>query len=80
MDSFGPTYQALAAGKPTAASDHLNKLSPLIDNQILIRLSGQFRHAETSYDMKYPFLLSANDPIVKKMVEAAHENNYHGGN
>ena len=25
MESFGPTYQALAAGKPMAASDHLNK-------------------------------------------------------
>ena len=30
MDSFGPTYQALAAVKPMAASDHLNKLSPLM--------------------------------------------------
>ena len=26
MESFGPTYQALAASKPMAASNHLNKL------------------------------------------------------
>ena len=37
MDSFGPTYQALVAGKPMAASDHCNKLSPFSDDRNLMR-------------------------------------------
>ena len=46
MECFGPTYQALAAGKPMAASDHLNKLSPFLDDQNLMRLKGRLRHAD----------------------------------
>ena len=67
MGSFGSTYQALNAGKPMAASDHLNKLSPFSDEQNLMRLRGQLRHADASYDMKHPFLLSAKHPMVKKI-------------
>ena len=79
MESFGPTYQALAAGKPMAASDHLNKLSPFIDEQNLMRLRGRLRHADASYEMKHPILLSAKHPLVRNLIEDAHENNYHEG-
>ena len=79
MESFGPTYQALAAGKPMAASDHLNKLSPFMDEQNLMRLRGRLRHADASYEMKHPILLSAKHPIVRKLIEDAHESNYHEG-
>ena len=33
MDNFGSFYHALAAEKPMAASDHLSKLSSIMDNQ-----------------------------------------------
>ena len=46
IESFGPTYQALAAGKPMAASDHLNKLSQILDEENLMRLRGRLRHAD----------------------------------
>ena len=38
MERFALAYQALASGNPMATSDHLNKLSPFIDDQILMRL------------------------------------------
>ena len=79
MESFGTTYQALAAGKPMAASDHSNKLSPFLDDQNLMRLKGPLRHADASYEMKHPILLSAKHPIVRKLIEDAHESNYHEG-
>ena len=69
MESFGQTYQAMAAGKPMAAFDHLNKLSPFMDDQNLMRLKGRLRHAGASYEMKYPILLSAKHPIVRKLIE-----------
>ena len=75
----GTTYQAFAAGKPMAASDHLNKLSPFLDDQNLMRLKGRLRHADASYEMKHPILLFAKHPIVRKLIEDAHESNYHEG-
>ena len=40
-----PTYQALATGNLTSASNHLNKLSPSIDDQNFMQLRGHLRHA-----------------------------------
>ena len=68
IESFGQSYQALAAGKPMAASDHLNKLSPFMDDQNLLRLKEQLRHADASYEMKHPILLSAKHPIVRILI------------
>ena len=48
-------------------------------NQNLMRLGAQIRHAETSYVMKQPILLSAKHQIVRKLNTDAHENNYHEG-
>ena len=50
-----------------------------MDNQDLMRLRGRLRHADTSYEMKHPILLSAKHPIVRKLIEDAHESNYHEG-
>ena len=33
-DIFGLTYQALPSGTPMAASDHPDKLSPFLNNQM----------------------------------------------
>ena len=77
IESFGPTDQSLAAGKPMAASDRLNKLSLFMDDQNLMQLRGRLRHADAGYDMKNPFFLSANHPIVRKLCEVTHESNYH---
>ena len=79
MERLGLAYQALAAGKPMAASDHLNKLSTFIDFQNLMRLKGRLCHADASYEMKHPILLSAKHPIVRKLIEDGNESNYHEG-
>ena len=43
MKSFGKsqTYQAFSAGRPMAASDYLNKLSPFMDNQKCVKCRKQ---------------------------------------
>ena len=76
---FWSNLPSMAACKPMAASDHLNKLSPFIDDQNLIQLKGLQRHADASYGMKHPILLSAKHPILRKLIEDAHETNYHEG-
>ena len=76
MESFGKTYQALAAGKLIAASDHLNKMSPFIDDQNLMRIKGRLRHSDAGYEIKHPILLSAKHPIVRNLTGDAHKSNY----
>ena len=44
-----------------------------------MRLKGRLRHADASYEMKHPTLLSAKHAIVEKLIEDAHECNYHEG-
>ena len=58
-----------------AASDLLNKLSPFMDNQNVMRIKGLLRHGDARYEMKHPILLSAKHPIVRKLIDA-RENNY----
>ena len=79
MENFGPTYKPLAADKPMAASDRLNKLSTIMDNQDLMRLFGRLRHAGASYGVKHLSLIYAKHPIVRKLIEDDHERNYHEG-
>ena len=79
MESFGPTQQALAAVKPMAASDNLNKLFPVVDDQNPMRLERRLRHADASYQMNYPVLQFAKQPVVRKLVEDALESNFHEG-
>ena len=79
MENFGPTYQALAADKPMAAFDRLNKLSTFMNNPELMRIIGRLRHAGASYRVKHPSLIYAKHPIVKKLIEDDHESNYHEG-
>ena len=77
MEGFGLAGQVLTAGKPMAVSDHLNKLSPFMDDQNLMRIKGRLRHADASYEMKHPMLLSPKHPTVRKLIEDAR--NYHEG-
>ena len=48
-----------------------------MDDQNLIRFKGRLRHGDASYEMKHSILLFANHPIVGKLIEDAHESNYH---
>ena len=50
-----------------------------MDDQNLMRLKGRLRHANASYSMKHPILQCAKHPIVRKLIEDAHESNYHEG-
>ena len=62
-----------------ATPDDLKKLSSFMDNHNLMRIKGRLRHADASYEMRQPILLSAKHPIVRKLTEDAHESNYHEG-
>ena len=68
MKRFGPLYQALTACKPIAATDHLHKLSPFLNNWHLMQIRGRLPHAG---------VMTWKHPIMKKVIEHAHETNYY---
>ena len=62
-----------------AASDPLNKPSPFLENRNIVRQRRRPRHAEARNDIKHPLLLYANLPILRKLIEDAHETEYPEG-
>ena len=60
MDDFRLAYQALASNKPLAVSDLLNKLSPFLHFQNIMRLRGRlfFLKRTTAWSIQFCYMLS----------------------
>ena len=67
----------LYKGQPLSALNQLNKLSPFLDENELLRLQGRLKHSKSSYEIKHPILLSAKHYVVIKLIEDAHRVNFH---
>ena len=78
-ESFHDAYEKISKGQPLSASDQLNKLSPFLDENGLLRLHGRLQHSRSSYEVKHPILLSAKHYVVIKLIEDAHRTNFHEG-
>ena len=78
-ESFHDAYEKIYKGQPLSASDQLNKLSPFLDENGLLRLQGRLQHSKSSYEIKHPILLSAKHYVVIKLTEDAHQANFHEG-
>ena len=76
---FHDAHENISKGQPLSASDQLNKLSPFLDENGLLRLQGRLQHSRSSYDVKHPILLSAKHFVVIKLIEDAHRANFHEG-
>ena len=78
-ESFHDTYEKIYKGQPLSASDQLNKLSPFLDKNGLLRLQGRLQHSKSSYEIKHPILLSAKHYVVIKLIGDTHQANFHEG-
>ena len=56
----------------------LNTLSPVKDEQGLLRVGGRVDKATVSYDMKHPILLPHKHPISRMIVEHNHRQGHRG--
>ena len=79
QESFHDAYEKIYKGQPLSASDQLNKLSPFLDESGLLRLQGRLQHSKSRYEIKHPILLSAKHYVVIKLLEDAHQANFHEG-
>ena len=67
-ESFHDAYEKISRGQPLSASDQLNKLSPFLDENELLRLQGRLKHSKSSYEIKHPILLSSKHYVVIKLI------------
>ena len=72
-------YEKIYKEQPLSASDQLNKLSPFLEENGLLRLQGRLQHSKSSYETKQPILLSVKHYVVIKLIEGAHQANFHEG-
>ncbi|XP_065082642.1 uncharacterized protein LOC135705019 [Ochlerotatus camptorhynchus] len=56
----------------------LATLSPLLDDDHLLRVGGRLQESELSYETKHPFVLP-NHPVAEMIVRALHIENLHVG-
>lgn len=79
---FESEIRALERGKELPSNSVLNKLSPFLDDSSgvkLLRVGGRLKHADISYQQKFPILLPRSNDFVKSYVRFLHFKNFHAG-
>lgn len=57
----------------------LSSLTPIMDNQGIMRVGGRLEQSSLSYNAKHPILLPYADPITKLLMTTLHKENLHTG-
>lgn len=80
QESFPEEYQKLRKGHNIAQGSRLQRLVPLMDDNLLLRITGRLNKLQdiTSLETR-PILLCAKNRVTHRIVEEAHRNLCHGG-
>ncbi|KAL7307805.1 hypothetical protein TKK_0000126 [Trichogramma kaykai] len=76
---YGKELELLKKKKPLIQKSELFRLSPFLDDQDLIRLTGRLHNAPIPFSERHPIILPGSDEIVKRLVEENHRATLHGG-
>lgn len=57
VQEFGKEIQCLKSGKNVPSSSKLSKLSPFLDDEGIMRVSGRIQLSELAYESKHPIIL-----------------------
>ena len=76
--AFHVELKLLEAGKPVPKGSSLFKLSPFVDPEGVLRVSGRLQFAELSYEEKHPLILP-KDYLSKLLVRFQHRLLKHAG-
>ena len=60
-------------------SRQIQKYSPFIDNNNLLRVGGRLKYSDLNFDQKHPILLPKNSYITELIIRHYHEKNLHTG-
>ncbi|XP_055913549.1 uncharacterized protein LOC129947130 [Eupeodes corollae] len=76
---FTNEYFSLKKTGVLELSSKILKLSPLLDDNRLIRVGGRLQMLEETYDIKHPIILSSDHHITDLIVDDFHRTTLHGG-
>ena len=76
-ESFLDAYETISKGQPWSTSDQLNRKLLFLGENGMLRLQGQLKIASSTYDVKHPIVLAAKLHVVMKLIEDAHQTNFH---
>ncbi|CAL8137208.1 unnamed protein product [Orchesella dallaii] len=76
---FSTELKLLQKDKPVQPSSKLNTLTPFLDIDDVVRVTGRLSNADISYNQKYPMVLPSGSHLTKLLIEDAHLALLHGG-
>lgn len=77
QDAFSDDILALQNGK--TCSSRLQRLTPFLDEDGLLRVGGRLEHTELSQDVRHPFILPKKHSVVNLLIDYTHVQNLHAG-
>ncbi|XP_058816773.1 uncharacterized protein LOC131680066 [Topomyia yanbarensis] len=73
---YSSEIQRVLTGEPCK---YMQNLCPLLDHEGLLRVGGRLRHSKLPFDVKHQWILPANNPVVRSLIKAIHQENLHIG-
>ncbi|XP_018374531.1 PREDICTED: uncharacterized protein LOC108768562 [Trachymyrmex cornetzi] len=79
MQEFNDEIHALQRGKEIDSHSRLLSLSPVLDQDGLLRVGGRLRNAPLIYNQKHPILLSPHGTLTDLIIRDQYLNHFHMG-
>lgn len=77
--AFPSEYQQAEKQVKVSGKSGLWSLTPIMDEDGLLRVTGRLNNSTVSKDEKQPVILDRKSPIAQRLAEKAHETLLHGG-
>ncbi|XP_071055128.1 uncharacterized protein [Onthophagus taurus] len=76
---FQQEIHDLKAGKPISKSSPLFRLTPFIDGNDILRITGRLRFASLDWDEKHPMIIPKTSHLTTLIIDSHHRRTFHGG-
>ncbi|XP_036229935.1 uncharacterized protein [Bactrocera oleae] len=78
-EHFANEIGQLMSSSGLSSSSRIIPLNPFLDKNQILRVRGRIHHAELEHDQRFPIILPKSTPLVKLLLNQAHETTLHGG-
>nr|XP_014095547.2 uncharacterized protein LOC106621290 [Bactrocera oleae] len=78
-EHFANEIRQLTSSSGLSSSSRIIPLNPFLDKNQILRVGGRIQQAELGHDQRFPIILPKSTPLVKLLLNQAHEITLHGG-
>ena len=79
QQDFNDVINQLRQGQSIGKGSSLRTISPFLDDEGILRVSGRLSHSQLPYDEKHPVILSGRSHLGKLVIDWAHLRSFHAG-